>query len=168
MSFLLLGSAVKFFVAQALGFLIVAIVLLRFARPAVKRLLGERTKGFEETFARLEKETVETQAQLADLKAKLADVDREAKRRLNSAVEEANQARSRALGEAHQQAENEMAKAKREIEIERSKAVLELRQEATRLTMEAADHLARAVVDDAVHGKLVEKYLDRLDAVKKS
>ncbi len=58
-------------------------------------------------------------------------------------------------------------RARREAAIERDKAILELREEAARLTLAAADHLVRAAMNDALHEGLVERYLGRLDGVKK-
>ena len=47
-------------------------------------------------------------------------------------------------------------------------AHLELRQEATNLTLQAADHLVQSVMTDALQEKLVTKYLNELDGVKKT
>jgi F-type H+-transporting ATPase subunit b len=164
---LAVSSSVKFLVSQIAGFLVLAVIILKWVRPALGKALTNRSKEIEDTFLKIEADTSETSKKLAELKQKLGEVDAEAKRRLNSALEEANAARSRMLSEANTNAAAELDKARREVQIERDKAVLELRQETTRLTLAAAEHLVGAVMNDALHQKLVEKYLSNLEAVRK-
>ena len=154
-------------ISQLIGFILLVLVLLRFVKPALAKMLGERTKGVEETFRKIEEDTARTSQELADVVKRLSELQQESDRRHRTAMEDAEKIRAQALGEAGQQAEAFVEKARREIQIEREKAVKELRQEAEQLTMEAADHLVQATMNDALQKKLVDTYLGKVDSSDK-
>ena len=162
------GGALQTFVVQCLGFLALVIILVKLAFPALGKILGGRTKGIEETFQKIDSDTQETAKRIAEIKARLGQLDQESKRRLQAALDDANATRAQLMADASAQVQAAADKAKREIQIERDKAVLELRQEATNLTLQAADHLVQATMTDALQEKLVTKYLSELDGVKKT
>ncbi len=155
-------------IVQSLGFVVVIFVVAKFVVPALKKILGARTQGIEETFRKIETDTRETAARLAEVKQKLAQVNEESQRRIKAAMDDAERTRAQALADAQAQVQAAMEKAKREIQIERDKAVLDLRQQATELTLQAAEHLVQSSMNDPIQDKLVATYLDRLDTVKKS
>jgi F-type H+-transporting ATPase subunit b len=158
----------KAFVLQVLGFAVVAAVLIKLVFPQLGKILGARTKGIEETFQKIDRDTQETAKRIAEVKDKLAQLDQESKRRLQAALDDAHATRAQLIADANAQVQAAADKAKREIQIERDKAVLELRHEATDLTLKAADHLVQATMTDALQEKLVTKYLSELDGVKKT
>jgi len=155
-------------IVQTLGFAVVIFVLVKFVVPALKKILGGRTQGIEETFRKIEKDTRETGERLAEAKLKLAQVADESQRRMKAALDDAERTRAQALDDAQTQVQTAMDKALREIQIERDKAVLDLRQRATELTLQAAEYLVQSSMNDPIQDKLVATYLDRLDTVKKS
>lgn len=155
------------FITQLIGFVLLVLVLMKFVKPALGKMLGERTKGVEDTFRKIEEDTAKTSKETAEVKGRLAEIQKEADRRHRAAMEDAEKIRAQALGEAGQQAEALVDKARREVQIEREKAVKELRQEAEQLTMEAADHLVQATMNDALQQKLVETYLGKVDSTDK-
>lgn len=150
-------------IVQILAFVLLVLILAKLVAPGLKKMLAERTRGVEDTFARLEKETADARRDLEETKKKLADIDREARRREEAAAADAEATRKQALADAQQAAQALLEKARREIQTERDKAVLELRREAEQLTLEAADHLLKTAVTDGVHQKLVDGYLSKLD-----
>ena len=155
-------------IVQSLGFAVVVFVLAKFVVPALKKILGGRTQGIEETFRKIEKDTRETADRLAEVKLKLSQLAEESQRRTKAAMDDAERTRARTLADAQAQVQAAMDKARREIQIERDKAVLDLRQQATQLTLQAAEHLVQSSMNDPLQEKLVATYLDRLDTVKKS
>lgn len=150
-------------ISQLLAFAILAAVLIKFVIPALRGLLAGRTKGIQDRFDTLAREVKDASERLAAIRAKLADIESESKRRIQSAVEEGARAREQALAEARAQAEAELAKARRTIEIERDKAVLELRAELARITLEATERSVDALMDEKIHGRIVDGYLEGLD-----
>lgn len=162
------ASAGQTFVVQCLGFAVLAFVLIKLVFPQLGKILGGRTKGIEETFTKIDQDTQETSKRIEEIKAKLAQMDKESQRRLQAALEDAASTRTQLLADTNAQVQAAVDKAKREVQIERDKAVLELRQEATNLTLQASEHLVQATMNDPIHVKIVDKYLVQLDSVKKS
>jgi F-type H+-transporting ATPase subunit b len=156
------------FVVQVLGFAALILILVKLAFPALGKILGARTKGIEETFAEIDRDTQETAKRMAEIKERLTHLDQESKLRLQAALADAQTTRNQVLADATAQVQAAAEKSMREISIERDKAVLELRQEATSLTLQAADHLVQTAMTDALQEKLVTKYLSELDGVKKT
>lgn len=161
------AGPLQMFVVQLLAFAGLLAILWLFVRPVLARLLSERSRSFEETFRKAEEESARVSRELAETRERLARVEEEARRRLERVLEEARQARDRVLAEARDQVQAALERARREAAIERDKAILELREEAARLTLAAADHLVRSSMNDALHAGLVERYLSRLDGMKK-
>ena len=162
------AGPVQTFVVQCLGFVGVALVLVKWVFPQLGKILGGRTEGIEDTFRKLDQETREVAGGLDEIKAKLGRMQQESERRLQAALDDAAKTRNQLLSEAQVQVLGAAEKARREIQIERDKAVLELRQQATDLTLWAAGRLIESTMNDSIHDKLVERYLTQLDSVKKT
>ncbi len=155
-------------ISQLLGFILLVLVILWFVKPVLAKVLGERTKGVEDTFRQIEEETAKTSRELADVRRRLAEVQQESERRHRQAMADAEKIRAQSLAEGAQQAEALVEKARREIGIERDKAVQELREEAEDLTLEAADHLVQATMNDALQQKMVDNYLGKIDSTDRT
>ncbi|HEX7896460.1 MAG TPA: ATP synthase F0 subunit B [Planctomycetota bacterium] len=153
---------------QTFGFIILLGILIKLVVPAVRGILTGRTKGVEDTFAKLEKEKADASRELAELRKKLAEIDLESKARHAAALADADKTRERSLADAAATAQVTLEKARREIQIERDKAVLDLRQDVERLTLEAADHLTKTAMNDSIQGKLVDGYLGNLEGAARS
>jgi F-type H+-transporting ATPase subunit b len=162
------AGQVQFLIAQVLAFALLVGILAKLVGPMLRKMLGERTKGIEDAFARMERETAETAKALAEVKDRLARVDEEAKRRSEATAADAERTRKAALEEAARQAEAIVAKAKREIQTEREKATLELAEQTVELVRGAAEEAAKAAMTDAAHRRQVEGYLTRLDRVRRT
>lgn len=153
---------------QVVGFLLVVVVLWKFVKPFLVKILGERTQEFEKSFGDLERDTAETSRKLEELKGRLAKAGEESKRRLDKAMQEAGKARERLLSEAAAQGAADLERARVEIQTERDKAILELRQETAELTLKAAGHVIRSAMTDESHNKMVDKYLADLESVERT
>lgn len=153
----------KMFASQVIGFTILALVLWKFVIPVLRRMLADRSRGIQDRFDQLARDTREASERLVAVQSKLADVASESKRRIEAALAEGARAREQAVAEANAQAAGELAKAKRTIEIERDKAVLELRAELARLTLEVTERTVDALMDEKIHGRIVDNYLDGLE-----
>jgi F-type H+-transporting ATPase subunit b len=161
-------SPVQFLVVQVLGFVVLAIVLIKLVFPALGKILAGRTQGIDETFKSIDRDTQDTAKRLAEIKERLAQMTQESQRRLQAALDDAQKTRTQLLADANAQVQASLDKAKREIQIEREKAVLELREEATGLTLRAAEQIVQSTMSDPIHGKLVDKYISQLDGVTKT
>ena len=162
------GGAGQTFIVQCLGFAALVFILVKLAFPQLGKILGARTKGIEETFQKIDRDTQDAAKRMAEIKEKISQLDQESKRRLQAALDDAHATRAQVMADAGAQVQAAAEKSLREIQIERDKAVLELRQEATNLTLQAADLVVQSAMTDALQEKLVARYLHEIDGVKKT
>jgi ATP synthase F0 subunit b len=154
---------VKMFASQAIGFTILAIVLWKFVIPVLRKMLADRSRAIQDRFDQLARDTKEASERLASIQAKLADITSESKRRIEAALAEGARARAQAIAEATAQAAADLEKAKRSIGIERDKAVLELKSEVARLTLEVTERAVDALMNEKLHGRIVDGYLEGVE-----
>jgi len=153
------------FVVQCLAFGIVLFLLGRFLIPALRKILTERAKGFQDTFDRLDRSARESAERLSEIRGRLARKEDEAKKRLAAALAEGAQMKAQALADANAQAQSALNRAARETTVERDKAILELKKQTIELTMKASEIVVNRMVTPEVHTHLVDEYLGDLDRV---
>ena len=54
------ATQTQFLIAQVVAFVLLVAILGKLVAPALKKMLADRTKGIEDSFAKMEKETAET------------------------------------------------------------------------------------------------------------
>lgn len=161
------SSQLQFLVVQILAFLILVGILAKLVVPPLRKMLGERTKGIEDSFAKMERETAETAKEMAGIKEKLARFDEEAKRRSAESAAEAEATRKQAMADAQAQAQAILDKAKREMETARDQMTLELAERAVELIRGAAEEAAKAGMTDEIHRRRVDDYIGKVGSLKR-
>jgi F-type H+-transporting ATPase subunit b len=155
-------------IVQVFAFALLAFFIVKFGFPVLRKALASRQQEVADTFSRLERETKEASDRIAELKTRLAGMDEESKKRIQQALDEGAKAKAQSLTEANAQAAAELEKAKRAIGIERDKAVMELRTEVAHLTLESAEKTIDAMMNEKLHGRIVEWTLDGMEKAVKS
>lgn len=163
MSVLLAAGATNVIITQFLAFGLLAFFLIKFGLPVMRKALAARKREVSDTFERLDRESREAAQRIAEFKERLAGIDAEAKKRMQAALDEGAKAKAQSIAEANVQAAAELEKAKRSIGIERDKAVMELRSEVARLTLEATEKTIDGLMNEKLHGKIVDGYLDTVE-----
>ena len=167
---LLLAAATPWWqsaILQVVAFVLLLALLGKLVLPGLKKMLGDRTKGIEDGFAKLEAQAAASAKELAAIKEKLARIEVEAKRRSDAAAAEAEATRKEALAEASRQAQAILDKAKREMETERDKATLELAERAVELIRGAAEEAAKAAMTDEAHRRRVDDYIAKMETLRR-
>ena len=157
----------KFLAVQIGAFVLLMAILAKLVVPGLRKALGDRTKGIEDSFSKMEKETADTARELAEVKEKLARFEQEAKKRSDAAAAEAEVTRKAGLAEAQAQAQAILEKAKREMQTERDKATLELAERAVELIRGAAEEAAKAGMTDEAHRRRVDDYIVKVGSLKR-
>ncbi|MBI3268993.1 MAG: F0F1 ATP synthase subunit B [Planctomycetes bacterium] len=150
---------------QALGFAILALVLLKYAVPPLRRVLSERTERIRKTYEELDGARREIERLTQEYETRLAGMEKEAAERIAKALEEGTQGRDRLLAEALEHAEHVRRKAEAEIELEKQRALEEIRTAVVERSFATAQRLASRVVTDEAQDRLVEEYLKELERV---
>lgn len=153
-------------VTQIIGFLIVLWVLRRFAWGPVLGMLEERRMRIAGEVAASERLRREAEALKADYENQLRTIETQARERIQQAVVEgqkiAEEIRTTAQAEARSIAE----KSRANLELDVKKARVELREEIVALALGAAERLLKERLDAKEQGRVVERFLDELEAEK--
>lgn len=144
-------------------FIILFLVLKRFAWPAILKATEERERRIQKQLAESERLNAESQKTLEEHKKLLSGARQEAHELLAGAKAAADKEREQLLARARQEQAQVLERAKKEIAAERDRAVAELRREAVDLSLAAASKLLGERLDADADRKLVERYLAGLE-----
>jgi F-type H+-transporting ATPase subunit b len=143
-------------------FILLYLVLKRFAWPAIVRATEERERKIARQLAEAEKLNAEARAALEEHRKLLAAARAEAQALVNDAKTVAQRERELLLGRAREEQEEILARARREIQAERDRAVAQLRREVVDLALAAAGKLIRERLTASADRRIVEEYLGGL------
>jgi F-type H+-transporting ATPase subunit b len=129
------GFDLKIFLSQVISFIIVALVLRRFAYKPILQILEERRQRIAEGLLNAEKikqQLAEAEQRHADI---LAKANAQAQKMIDDARESAEHVGERKQQEAIAAAEQILAKAREATAIERERVMTELKRELGRLVV---------------------------------
>jgi F-type H+-transporting ATPase subunit b len=146
----------------SLAFLLVFLVLARFAFPRLNKGLKERQEKIRGDLEKAEESRKEAESSLARYEDQL----REARAEAGSIVEEsrktAEQMRRDLLAKAEDESRQIVDKAQEEIRAERDRAVQELRRSLAEASVELAAKVVGSELDRERQLRLVDEYIDEV------
>jgi F-type H+-transporting ATPase subunit b len=148
----------------AISFVALFFLLRKFAYPAIKQGMENRTERIRSDLASADTAKAEAQAVLDDYKAQLADSRSEAGR----IVEEARQAADAMKRDQQSRLESELAdlraRAVADIDSAKAQAVADLRDEVAQLAVGAAEAVVQRNLDASTQTQLIEDYINQVAA----
>jgi F-type H+-transporting ATPase subunit b len=144
-------------------FVLLLVILRRFAWPAILGAVEAREKALEDQLAEAERNRAESAALLAEHKKLVADAKAQAHGIVVEARTLAEKERAVALEKTKQEQDELLARARREIGGERDRAIADLRREAVDLSLAAASKLVGERLDSERDRKVVLDYLASLE-----
>ena len=148
----------------AITFLLLVVVLGKFAWGPIVKMLDEREKTIREAIESAKKERAEAERLLTEQKASLAAASREAAEAAKRSQQEVEALRQDLTAKARKEADDLVAAARKQIVEETAKASAQLRGMVADMAIEAAGKLVKANLDDKAQRQLVEEYLKQLPA----
>ncbi len=148
----------------AITFLLLLVVLSKFAWGPIVKMLNEREGTISEAIESAKRERTEAEKLMAEQKAALATATREAAELAKRNQAEVETLRQELTAKARKEADELVASARKQIVEEKAKAVTELRGMVADLAIEAAGKLVKANLDEKAQRALVEDYLKQLPA----
>jgi F-type H+-transporting ATPase subunit b len=140
-------------------FILLLLVLKRFAYPALLGAVEARERALQEQLDQAERNRVESEALLAEHKKLIADAKTSAQALIAQARTLAEKERTLAMEKTREEQEDLLARARRDIIAERERAIVELRLEAVDLSLAAASKLIGERLSSDTDRKLVQEYL---------
>jgi F-type H+-transporting ATPase subunit b len=151
------GFDTKIFLSQVISFIIVALVLRRFAYKPILKVLEERRQRIEESLLNSEKikqQLAEAEQRHAEI---LAKANAQAQKMIDEARESAGIVAERKQQEAVAAAEQIMAKAREATAIEHERTMLELKRELGRLVVDTTAKVTGKVLTAEDQKRLQEE-----------
>ena len=148
----------------AITFLLLVVLLSKFAWGPIVRMLDERERTIREAIEQAKKERAEADRALAEQKATLAAAQREAAELAQKSKQEVEALRADLTAKARKEADDLVAQARKQIQEEKSKALAELKGQVADLAIDAARRLIVSSLDEKSQRALVEEYISNLPA----
>jgi len=147
---------------HALNLIALGWVLVRFALPALRDFMRQRSEALRERIDGAKLQLAAAQQELAQLRAQLGSADSEAQDLIEQAERAARAEQERSLERARESAERLREDARRiaDQELERARAVL--RAEAAQLATEAATRLLQERIDANDDRRLFDEFAQRM------
>lgn len=156
-----LGVDFKMVFIQAVGFLLLLVLMKKFLFGKIKDLLKARADEIKDTYKRSEDDRADAARLKEEYEQQAVKADEAAEEKIQAAVLKAKDVSDEMIKEAHQAVADEKAKAKLNIEMERKKALAEVRSQVVDLTILSTSRLikqstkretAEKLVDDVIKG----------------
>jgi F-type H+-transporting ATPase subunit b len=140
-------------------FVVLAIVLSKFAFGPITRSVEAREHALEEAINAAKRDREEAARLLAEHRAALDASRGEAQKLIADARVAAERVRAELIEQAHAEQSNMLARARQDIEAEKSRAIAQLRREAVDLAIAGAGKVIEKNLDQASNRQLVESFL---------
>jgi F-type H+-transporting ATPase subunit b len=140
-------------------FVILAVVLTKFAFGPITRSVEAREHALEEAINAAKRDREEAARLLAEHRAALDASRGEAQKLIADARLAAERVRAELVEQAHAEQANMLARARQDIESEKSRAIAQLRREAVDLAIAGAGKVIEKNLDQASNRQLVESFL---------
>ena len=144
----------------ALAFLIVFLVLQRFAFPAIRKGLKERQDKIQGDLEEAERAKSDAQGSLQRYEEQLQEARTEAGRIIEEARKTAEQMRKDMATQAQEEAQQIVRRAQEEVRGERDRALQSLRRELAEASVELAGRVVGESLDRDRQMRLVDQYID--------
>jgi F-type H+-transporting ATPase subunit b len=148
----------------AITFLLLLVVLSRFAWGPIVKMLAERESTIRDAIESAKKERAEAERLLGEQKASLVTAQRQAAELARRNQQEVEALRQELTTRARKEADELVTTARQQIADEISKARAELKAQVADLAIDAAGRLVKANLDDKAQRALVEEYIAQLPA----
>ena len=148
------------FVWGSISFLVLLILMSKFAYPALKKSMDARSNRIRQDLDEADKVKAEAETVLADYQRQMGDARNEA----NRIIEEARQTADQLRRDLMQRAEAEVAelrqRARDDINSAQERAIADLRSRVGEMAIELAEKVVEANLDRDTNMALIDRYID--------
>ncbi len=148
----------------AVGFIFFVVILGKFAWGPILNVLDERRGKVEDDYAAAEKNLADAEQLKGEFESKLADIKAIEREKVQEAVKRGEELADGLVTKARTNAEETRIKAGQDIELESHKAQIELRDSVVTMAIGAAEKMIGERLDDDLHRKLINDYIDQLNS----
>ena len=155
----LITPAVSEMIWGGLAFLIVLLLLIKFAFPALRKGVKAREEKIRSDLEGAEHARQEAEEERARYQSQLADARGEANRIVEEARAAAEQVRQDLTSRAEQEAAQIRTRAADDIQAARDRAMSDLRGQVADISIELAEKIVERSIDRSAQEQLIESYI---------
>ncbi|CAF24396.1 F0F1 ATP synthase subunit B [Candidatus Protochlamydia amoebophila] len=148
---------------QIIAFLIMLGVLKKFVWKRLLNLIEERKQLIQSEFDKIENQKEEVTKLSEEYKAKLHDIDAEARRRIQEAVVKGRDIAHDIEQETRQKVTSLLNNAQEEMKLELAQAKEQLKKDVINISFAITEKLIHEKVDISKHQKLVEEAVEQVE-----
>ncbi len=160
--------AVDELVWGGLSFVVLCIIMIRFAFPAVKKSMDARTERIRTSLASAEQASTDARSVLEEYQRQLADAKNESNRIIEEARQTADSLRRDLTAKATAEATEIRQRATADIQSAKERALAELRGQISQLTIDLAERVVKRNLDRESNMRLIDDYIASVGAGKSS
>jgi len=146
----------------SLAFLIVFLLMWKYAFPSVKKGMDARTERIRDSLSTAEQAKTDAQAVLEEYQRQLADARNESNRIIEDARQTAEALRRDLMARAEADAAEVRTRATADIEAAKDRAMEELRSQLTQLTLQLTELVVKRNIDRDANSRLVDDYISSI------
>jgi F-type H+-transporting ATPase subunit b len=148
----------------AITFLLMLVVLRKFAWGPIVSMLAQRERTIHEAIDAARKERAEAERMMAEQREALVKAQRDAAEMARRSQQDVEALRQELTARARKEADDLVTTARQQIAEEKTKALAEIKSQVADLAIDAASRLVKANLDDKAQRALVEEYIKQLPA----
>lgn len=150
------------FFAELIAFILMIVILGRYAYPRIMRAALDRERRIEAGLRAAQESEQRLQQVQEEVRKTLDEARGQAREILNRANSDASSEAQGVLQRAREQAEAQIERARTEIGAERDRAIQDLRTEVSQLVIDATAKLVGETLDAQKHARLIDEALERV------
>lgn len=154
-----LGLNPQFLLIQAIGFVLLVVVLTKFAFRPILTILEERQKSIRDDLDSAESRRLEMERLQKDYETRLAQIEDEARDKIQQAIKQAEGIRDEILTKARAESEQVLAAGREEIDRDRIRSMAQMRNEVADLAIHAAQTVVGKNLSNEGHDQLIAEAL---------
>lgn len=147
------------FIPALIAFIVIWIVLAKFAWPSILEMLDKRQKKIQDDLDAAAESKAKAAEEQKAYEAAIRDAHKQADQIVAEAKKEAEEERSKILAKAQREASDIITKSHGAVDSERRKAMIELSSSVVDLSVEIASKIIGNELSEEQQRKLAEKYL---------
>lgn len=153
------GIELRFFIVQLVGFVIMVFILSKYAFRPILDMLQARQDNIRHNLDEAEERRNEMVSLQNQYQQRLAQIEDEARDKVQAAVRDAQAARDEIINRAHTDSQEIIARGQQDIAREREQAMAEMRDQIAELAIAAASRVTRQTLDRQNHARLIDEVI---------
>lgn len=153
---------------HALGFIILFVILKKFAWGALLGVLEERSRRISDEFAGIEQAKQEIAKIKADYEQHLAKIEEEARAKIQQAIAEGRRIAMEVEEDARVHSRQTLEKTKEAIALEVAKARVELKEQVVDLAIQVSHKVLRQTMDEEADRRMIESFIQEINTMDPS